>query len=136
MEKVVHWKLFDCVESESNPIQDWYDNDLTDAGRFQFDALVKNMVTTENHQHWSGFKNLKGDARKERIWQVAFKSDGKQYRLAGVFDGTKQAILLAGYFHKQNVYTPPGALESAIRRAKALREKRAIKVERQIKFDL
>jgi hypothetical protein len=135
VEKSVHWKLFDCVEGARNPIEDWYQVELSDAGKFQFDALLKNMATTENHQHWSGFKYLQGEPRKEHVWQVAFKADGKQYRIAGIFDGPRQAVLLVGYFHKQKSYSPPGALDTAIRRAKAVREKRVGKRERQIRFD-
>ena len=137
MDIEAHWILFDYVDGVTNPIEGWYEHTLTAASRFQFDALLKNMVTTEDHQHWSGFKYLKGDARTQRIWQVAFKAlaDRKQYRIAGIFDGEKQAVLLAGYFHKQNIYTPPNALDTAIKRAKALREKRATRRERKIKFD-
>ena len=137
MNIVVHWSLHDYSEGSNSPIQDWYVSDLSDAGKFAFDALLKNTAKTENHLEWSGFKYPKGDLRKQRIWQLAFGADGRQYRLLGIFGSSfrKQAVLLIGCYHKGTIYTPPNALETAIKRAKALREGRAGTSERKIKFD-
>lgn len=133
----VFWSFRDYREGGQNPIENWYAGDLLDGGRFGFDALLKNTAKTENHLEWSGFKLLKGDAKKERIWQLDFIADGRQYRVLGKFgEVRKQAILLVGCYHKGSIYTPVGAIQTAIRRAKKLREKKADTIERKIKFDL
>jgi len=133
---VVHWTFYDYVEGDRNPIQDWYENELSDGGRFGFDGLLKNSAKTRSELQWSGFKYPKGELRKEKIWQIAFVADGKQYRLLGVFQAARRAFLLIGFYHKGKIYTPPNAFDTAIRRAKALREGRAGTRERKIKFDL
>lgn len=133
---IVVWTFHDYVEGGNDPIQDWYDNDLSDAGKFGFDGLLKNSAKTKSELGWSGFKYPKGELRKEKIWQIAFVADGKQYRVLGVFRPARQAVLLIGCYHKGKVYTPPDALDTAVKRAKALREGRAGTRERKIKFDL
>ena len=134
---VVHWSLRDYVEGADSPIEDWYLNDLSIAGKLAFDALLKNTVKTENHLEWSGFKYPHGELRRERIWQVVFGADGRQYRVLGVFGSLrKQAVLLVGCYHKGKVYTPPNAFDTAIKRAKTLREGKAGTRERKIKFNI
>ncbi len=135
-EIVLHWSFHDYVEGGRNPIEDWYLNDLADGGRFGFDALLKNTAKTENHLQWSGFKYLKGEPKNYRIWQLDFFADRKQYRILAVFRPGKQAVLLIGCYHKGKLYTPPKALDTACKRAKALREERAGTRERKIKFNL
>jgi hypothetical protein len=132
---VVNWMFFDYIESGKSPIQVWYDNVLLDGGRFGFDGLLKNSAKTKSELGWSGFKYLKGEARKEKIWQIAFVADGRQYRLLGVFRPARKTVLLIGCYHKGKVYTPPDALDTAVKRARALREGRACTLERKIKFD-
>lgn len=133
------WRFFDYVEGESNPsnpIEDWY-QELSDEGKMMFDALLKNTSKIENHLQWGGFKFLKGEPKKERLWQLDFIADKRQYRVLGVFGGIrKQAVLILGCYHKGEVYTPHNALDTASKRAKALREKRGNTLERTIKVDL
>lgn len=133
---VIHWSFHDYVEGGQNPIQGWYENDLLDGGRFGFDDLLKNSAKTKSELQWSAFKYPKGDLRKEKIWQIAFTADNRQYRVLGVFRPGRRAVLVIGCYHKGKVYTPADALETAIKRAKALREGRATTRERKIKFDL
>jgi hypothetical protein len=134
---VIHWSFHDYVEGGQDPIENWYADDLSDAGKFGFDFLLKNTAKTENHLEWTGFKYLKGDPKKERIWQLDFLADRRQYRLLGVFGQIRrQAILLVGCHHKGKNYTPANALDTAIRRARSLREKRAGTRERKIKLDI
>jgi hypothetical protein len=133
---VLYWSFNDYVHDRHDPIEDWRVNELTDAGRFAFNSLLKNTAKTENHLQWGGFKFLKGESKKERIWQLDFFADGKQYRVLAVFRSAKQAVLLIGFYHKGKVYTPPNALETAIKRAKALREGKAGYIGRTIRLDL
>jgi hypothetical protein len=134
---VFYWSFHDYVEGGQNPIEDWYINDLSDGGRFAFDALLKNTAKIESHLQWGGFKFLKGDPKKYHIWQLDFIADGRQYRALGVFGSLRrQAVLLMGCYHKGKVYTPPNAIDTACKRARKLDHKKAGPRERKIKIDL
>jgi hypothetical protein len=139
VEIVAYWSFRDYVEGGQDPVQGWHTNDLSDGGRFLFNAALKNAARTKSELGWSGFKYLKGEPSEEKIWQLDFFADGKQYRLLGVFRPARQAVLLIGCYHKGKVYTPQDAIGTATKRAKALREKKpgvAISGPRKIRFDL
>ena len=129
------WSFFDYVVGEGNPIEDWY-QELSEQGKFAFDFLLKNQQKIESHLNWTGFKFMKGKLKDEKIWQMDFIADKRQYRVLGVF-GTirRSAVLILGCYHKGDTYTPQDALETAYKRAKALREGRAQEHERKIKSD-
>ena len=132
------WTFWDfAYTSNSNPIEDWYQNDLSDESRFDFDNLLKNICQIENHLEWGCFRcMMKGKLREQRIWELGFASEGRQYRLLGKFGSTRRTVvLLAGCYHKQKVYTPADALNSAYLRSKALSEGNANYHERKIKID-
>ena len=119
-----------------NLIENWYLEELSDEGRFTFDAVLRNHQKVESHLDWIGFKYLKGKLKEERVWQLDFISDKRQYRILGVFgQGRKNAVLILGCYHKGDNYTPRDALEMARKRAKALREGKATVNERKIKSD-
>ncbi|MFZ3211446.1 MAG: hypothetical protein WA188_08010 [Terriglobales bacterium] len=126
------------IEGDTNPIERWYEHELSEAGRFLFDGLLKGNSKVELPIQWTGFKGfLQGKYRKERIWEWQFFADGRQCRVLGIFgDVRKETVLLVGCYHKGKVYTPADALDTAYRRAKAFREGRAGKRERKIKLDL
>jgi hypothetical protein len=129
------WLFFDYVEADRDPIEDWYQG-LSEEGKYGFDALLKNTHKIEIPIHWGGFKYLKGKPKEERIWQLDFIADKKQYRILGVFGQIrKQAVLIPGCYHKGEVYTPQNALDTACKRAKSLREGRAGTRERKIRVD-
>lgn len=66
-----------------------------------------------------------------------FIADRRQYRVLGVFgQGQKRAVLILGCYHKGINYTPRDALETARKRAKALRAGKAELRERTIKLDI
>lgn len=136
MNPVVHWSFHDYVEGGKNRVEDWYMNTLSDEGRFMFNSVLKNASTTKNHREWGGFKPLKGDPKKHAIWEIKFTADRRAYRIMGVFDGQKKAVLLLGCFHKQRVYTPTGAIEIVCERARQLQKREAQTSERKIKSDL
>jgi hypothetical protein len=130
------WAFFDHVEGGRNPIADWYDT-LSEEAQFQFDALLKSCAKTENHLHWLGFRGfLKGKLKDQRIWELGFHADKRQYRLLGIF-GKRSATLLVGCYHKGGNYTPTDVLETAVKRAKGQREgKEGVSVyARQINTD-
>jgi phage-related protein len=131
------WSFFDYGEDGCNLIEEWYQKDLTEEAQLTFDTLLKNQQKVESILHWTGFKYLKGKPKEERIWQLDFIADKRQYRLLGVFgEIRKHAVLILGCYHKGDNYTPRDALETARKRAKALREGRAEIYERKIKSDL
>jgi hypothetical protein len=133
---VTRWSFFDYVEGGANRIDEWYQA-LSQEGKDTFEALLKNTQKIEDHLQWGGFKYLKGEPKKERIWQLDFRADKRQYRLLGVFGSIrKQAVLILGCYHKGDAYTPREALDTTCKRAKALREKRATTYERKIRNDL
>ena len=130
------WSFFDYVADGRNLIDEWYQKELSEEAQFTFDALLKNQQKVDSILNWTGFKYLKGKPKEERIWQLDFIADKRQYRLLGVFgERRKNAVLILGCYHKGDNYTPKDALEMARKRAKALREGKAQTHERQIKSD-
>lgn len=130
------WVFLDFVQNGRNVIEEWYLTELSDEGRFTFDAMLKNHRKVESISNWVGFKFLKGKLKEEKVWQLDFIADKRQYRVLGVFgQGPKRAALLLGCYHKGDIYTPRDALETARKRAKALREKKAELHERTIQSD-
>jgi hypothetical protein len=131
-----YWSFFDYMDGGVNRVEEWYQQ-LTPEGKDTFDTLLKNTRKIESHLQWGGFKYLKGKPKEERIWQLDFRADKRQYRLLGVFGSVrKQAVLILGCYHKGDVYKPKEALDTACKRAKALRERRATTNERKVKDDL
>ncbi len=135
------WSFVDFVypidsnpTNDSNPIEDWYSG-LSEEAQDDFDGLLRDAHKTESHLNWIGWKRfLKGAARPERIWELQFVADNRQYRILGKFGSVrKQAILLCGCYHKQGNYTPTDAIETACKRSKALKNGDGRLHERQIK---
>jgi len=103
-----------------NSINDWYENELSDRGRFSFNALLKVNGKTANHLEWNGVdKQMQGELKGHKIWQWRIVGD-VPYRVLGVFAGLKRAVFLMGYYHKGGVYKPPNALTTALERKKLL----------------
>jgi hypothetical protein len=130
------WTFFDfCYVSGGTPIQDWYDA-LSDRGQLQVDNLLKNNQKIDDHSNWVGFrKYLKGgEMRGQKIWELGFFDD-RQYRLLGMFNGSKRAIFLMGCYHKGGNYTPPTALGTALTRKNMLQKGQCELHERKIRID-
>lgn len=128
------WTFWDFQFSgHSNPIEDWY-RELSEEASAQFRTLLKVNAKTESHLQWLGFKRfLRGKLKRERIWELEFRADKRQYRVLGKFGtGRKQAIILMGCYHKQGVYTPADAMEQAYKRARMLAERQAVICERRV----
>jgi hypothetical protein len=130
------WTFFDFVANGQNLVEEWYQKELSEEGKFAFDALLKNHQKIESCLNWVGFKYLQGKLKEEGIWQLDFRADNRQYRLLGAFGNLrKTAVLILGCYHKGDNYTPRDALGTAVKRAKAWREGRATISERKIKSD-
>ncbi len=120
--------------SGKNPIEDWV-NGLSEYAESLFWSTLKTNKKVPIPIHWTQLRYLKGEAKKHHLWELRFTAD-KAYRVIGFFaDARKRAILLIGCCHKQNVYTPPDAINTAINRKKLLEEGEATAIERQIPAD-
>lgn len=128
------WKFLDFVEEDgTNRIEEWR-QELSEDARLQFDAILEQDCKTAQFMDWLSFKRfMKGECREWKIWELQFSADGREYRVFGIFGpNRREATLLAGCYHKGRVYTPPNALETAIKRCKLLAQGRAGRDERQI----
>ncbi len=118
------WTFVECtIRSTGNrPLEDWYENTLSEEGQFVLDSLLKTNHKTKNHQEWQGLRGfLKGRAAEYKIWELGFKADGRQYRVFGIFGKVrKQAILLGGCYHKMGIYMPRKAIKSACQMVKEI----------------
>jgi hypothetical protein len=84
---ILHWSFNDYVEGEHNPIEKWRINDLTDAGRFGFNSLLKNTAKTENHLQWGGFETWKhGEAKELGIWELKFYATASSIEFSEFLD--------------------------------------------------
>jgi hypothetical protein len=132
------WTFLDFVyENGTNPIADWYRDDLSEDAQLLFNKVLKDCQKTERHKDWIAFKRfLSGKLREDKIWELEFAADKRRYRILGVFGPLrKQATLLIGCYHKMGNYTPTNALETASKRAKLLARKEATCCERKIRSD-
>lgn len=131
------WTFYDWVDGDgSNPIEKWLAGE-SDEVRMVFNSTLKEARKRRNHLEWLCFKRfLKGmKYEQERLWELQFRADRKEYRLIGRFDGAMKAVVFCGCYHKGSVYTPKEALETALRCAKALAQGKANRNERTIQDD-
>jgi hypothetical protein len=125
------WCFFDYAKE----IEDWYQG-LSEEGQDIFQTLLKTNSKAVIPNQWTGCKMLQGKCKKEGIWEWRFFADYCQQRLLGIFgEGRKTAIFLIGCFHKQDIYTPPECLDSAIKRAREVRDGSAKLNERKVRSD-
>lgn len=138
-EKPLPWWF--CVityPNGSNPVDRWAIDDLSDAARFALNDALKDARKIDEMTDWLCYKRrMKGKLAKYKVWELRFQcGDKREYRLFGVTGNErKQAIFLMGCYHKGGVYTPADALNTTLRRAKDLKEKKAAIYERKIRLD-
>jgi len=138
------WTFWDFGEV----IEDWY-RLLSEEAQDAFNSILKNSAKVERHGDWVAFKRfLKG--MSQPIWELEFTADRRQYRVFGMFASgvhpdcwpypltstRKHVILLVGCYHKQKVYTPSDSISTAERRAKMLKEGRALLHERKVNANI
>jgi hypothetical protein len=58
-------------------------------------------------KHFRKLKGVKG------LWELKWKAEGKEFRVAGYDHYEGYFVMLVGFTHKQDVYDPPGWLEVA-----------------------
>ena len=116
------WRFFDYRENSHNVIEPWY-RGLSEGGQDIFENILKQNGKTPVPIHWGCCKPLQGKYKQEGIWEWRFFADDRQQRLLGIFgNNRREAIFLIGCSHKDDVYTPPGCLDTALDRAKEVRK--------------
>jgi hypothetical protein len=120
----------------SNPIEKWLAGESDEVQMF-FNSTLKVARKTRNHHEWPCFRHkMKGKPGAEGVYELGFRAQGRQYRLLVKFDGELQTVILCGCFHKMGNYTPADALETTVKRARALAQGKASRRERTIQDDL
>lgn len=114
------WTYFDYVSpAGNNLIVKWLD-DLTIQERSDLDAMLEIM---SKQMHWQkpDFKWLSGK-KYQGLGEVTFKSEqGTPLRLIGTKGDTPNSfIFLIGCSHRERIYDPPDAIDTAVKRKKKL----------------
>ena len=96
-----------------------------------FNSFSKKPQEEQEPPDWPCFRHkMKGKAGAEGVQELGFKAQSRQYRLLVKFDGELQTVILCGCFHKGDKWTPTDALETTVKRAKALAQGKASRRER------
>lgn len=93
-------------------------------GQARLDSILEHMGAMKS---WGGkeFKRLSGDAY-QGLGEVRFKDGGMQHRLIGMNGpGEGEYTFLIGCTHKDDVYNPPSAMDTAVDRRKQLESGKA-----------
>jgi hypothetical protein len=126
------WLFFDYGDD----IESWYLG-LSEEGRDVLDAMLKANSKADTPQQWTGCKMLQGEPKEPGIWEWRFFADDRQQRLLGIFgERRKTAIFLIGCSHKQGVYQPAECMDTAIRRAKEVRNGRTGLGRREVRSNI
>jgi Phage derived protein Gp49-like (DUF891) len=112
-----------------NVIADWYTGLLAQE-QSDFQALMRILAKTRQW-HRGAFKLLGRQYRG--LGELRFDSERKAHRVIGCFGpALGQFTMLIGCFHKQRVYTPANALDTALRRKRFLERGEGSVHERKI----
>jgi len=135
-EEPKEWVFHDWGRGNANPIEAWVQG-LSDEAREKLNSLLKTNRKVQNFVSWVGFKRfMRGELKNEKIFELEFYVDKRAYRLLMVSgEKRKHAVILIGCYHKQKVYEPPDALNTAYKRAKVLKGGKATTHERKIEED-
>lgn len=111
-------------------IADWYAGLLTQE-QSDFKAFMRILAKTREWRY-PAFKWLTGKKYRE-LGELRFESEKKAHRVIGCLGpGAKQFTMLIGCFHKQRVYNPANALDTALQRKKLLEQGEGSARERKI----
>lgn len=112
-----------------NVIADWPAR-LLRQEQSDFMALIQILAKT---RQWKdpAFKYLK--SQYQGMGEIRFTSERKEHRVIGfVWPSPQQFTMLIGCFHKQQVYTPANALDTALQRKRFLEQGKGSVRERRI----
>lgn len=123
------WKLQQYVTSGGRgAIEDWYKK-LPPGARADCDTFLKLMVKLKSWEKMPAFKLLGGG-----LSELRWKSGGVQYRILGHRLREHEFLMLIGCTHKQKIYDPPDAFQTAKRRLKEISKKEASYREYKLPF--
>lgn len=112
------WQFMDYISPQGgNMIADWHAR-LLKQEQSDFITLVRILART---QQWKGpaFRRLGGE--HQGMGEIRFTSERKAHLVIGfVWPSPQQFTMLIGCFHKQRVYTPANALDTALQRKRFL----------------
>jgi len=101
--------------AENNKISDWYQR-LSIQERADADEFIKNMRKTRD---WSMPHYRPKLAGHQQVGELRWTSEKKKHRLVGYLKGGVYVALI-GCTHKQQVYDPVDALDTADKRNKEI----------------
>lgn len=115
---MTYWKFWDYVSPTGiNKIRQWYDG-LPPEAQADFDVLLEDLAVVTKWQR-PILRYLSGKKYKG-VPELRFKAGRVQHRVLGYFQRERDFTLLIGCTHKGQVYSPPDARETAVRRKKLI----------------
>jgi hypothetical protein len=124
------WHFMDYISPQGrNVITDWHAG-LLRQEQSDFLAVIRILAKM---QPWRGraFKILTG--KYQGMGEIRFTSERKEHRVIGfVWPSPRQFTMLIGCFHKQRVYHPANAFDTALQRKKFLEQGKGSVRERKI----
>ena len=115
-----HWQFMDfLLNANRNAIKDWYDG-LSVQARADFDTLISQLETQRLWQ-MPDYRVLTGNKKLKGLGEIRFTTENTQHRVIGYFGPeAAQFSLLLGCTHKQRVYSPASALDTAAKRKRLI----------------
>jgi hypothetical protein len=113
------WQFMDYISVQGrNAITDWYDR-LLSQEQTDFDTMIRILAKTRQWR-MPEFRWIKGRPYAG-LGEIRFTSERKQHRVVGFYGPRQQQFtMLIGCTHKQNIYNPPNALDTAARRKREI----------------
>lgn len=111
----------------NNKIAEWHQS-LSAREQADADEFIKNMGKTQDWKMPSYRPSLKG---YKGLGELRWQSEGRQHRIIGYLKGGVSFALI-GCTHKQQIYSPSDALNTADKRKKEITDGKVTTVEYDI----
>ena len=112
------WTFFDYVSDQGkNYIEVWVAKDLSVSEQEKFSDLLAMLRKMAQWKKEPFYKAL-NVGKTRGLGELRFDGDRRKLRVLGTdkASGINQYVLLVGCSHKQKIYDPPNAFETAIKR--------------------
>ena len=125
---LLKWKLFQYQSwSERKAIDDWRKDLPVGLPRADLDNFLK-MVAKKDKWEWPDFRWLTGK-KYQGLGELRWTSGNVPHRIIGYFRADHEYVMLLGCTHNKKKYSPPDALETAVRRQEQIHYKEATSCE-------
>ena len=117
------WKLTQFVSGNDRAaISDWRKSMPRGPFKATLDTFLANMVKLEQ---WGApdFKPMTGNLKG--LHELRWKAGRVQHRIIGRLTGEQEFLMLIGCTHKDDVYDPPSALDTALERDRKIKNQEA-----------